>query len=162
MKYVAIIGKTGTGYSAHLPDLPGCIAAAGTFEEARDLIQEAAAFHLEGMVEDGEQIPAPIYAVVEVEVQIPSPTAAVSQPPLRPGEATERSKWRGIMTSVAEIKQAILDLSEEEYAEIVDWFYSLEEEEWDRQFEEDVKAGRLDALAAKALEAKANGDLLPL
>ena len=66
------------------------------------------------------------------------------------------------MTSVAEIKQAILDLSEEEYAEIVDWFYSLEEEEWDRQFEEDVKAGRLDALAAEALEAKANGDLQPL
>ena len=66
------------------------------------------------------------------------------------------------MTSVAEIKEAILDLSEEEYAEIVDWFYSLEEEEWDRQFEEDVKAGRLDALAAEALEATANGDLLPL
>ena len=30
MKYVAIIGKTGNGYSAHLPDLPGCIAAAET------------------------------------------------------------------------------------------------------------------------------------
>ena len=33
MKYVAIIGKTGNGYAAHLPDLPGCIAAADTFEE---------------------------------------------------------------------------------------------------------------------------------
>ena len=57
MKFVALIAKTGTGYSAHLPDLPGCIAAAGTFEETRELIQEAAAFHLEGMVEDGETIP---------------------------------------------------------------------------------------------------------
>ena len=73
MKYVALIAKTGTGYSAHLPDLPGCIAAAGTFEETRDLIQEAAAFHLEGMVEDGEQIPEPIYAAVEVEVEVPAP-----------------------------------------------------------------------------------------
>ena len=27
MKYIAVIGKTGNGYSAHLPDLPGCIAA---------------------------------------------------------------------------------------------------------------------------------------
>ena len=76
MKYVAIIGKTGTGYSAHLPDLPGCIAAAGTFEETRALIQEAAAFHLEGMVEDGEQIPEPIYAAVEVEVEVPAPAAS--------------------------------------------------------------------------------------
>lgn len=73
MKYVALIAKTGTGYSAHLPDLPGCIAAASTFEETRDLIQEAAAFHLEGMVEDGEQIPEPIYATVDVEVQAPAP-----------------------------------------------------------------------------------------
>ena len=72
MKYVAIISKTGTGYSAHLP---GCIAAASTFEETRDLIQEAAVFHLEGMVEDGEQIPEPIYAAIEVEVQLPSPAA---------------------------------------------------------------------------------------
>ena len=76
MKYAAIIAKTGNGYSAHLPDLPGCIAAAGTFEETRDLIQEAAAFHLEGMVEEGEQIPEPTYAAVEVEVQIPSPAAS--------------------------------------------------------------------------------------
>jgi hypothetical protein len=63
------------------------------------------------------------------------------------------------MTSVAEIKQAILELTEEEYAEMVDWFYSLEEEEWDRQIEEDVKAGRLDFWAAEALEAKKSGTL---
>ena len=30
---MAIVAKTGNGYSAHLPDLPGCIAAADTFEE---------------------------------------------------------------------------------------------------------------------------------
>ena len=53
MKYVAIIGKTDNGYAAHLPDLPGCIAAADTFEETRQLIEEAANFHAEGMIEDG-------------------------------------------------------------------------------------------------------------
>ena len=73
MKYVAIIVKTGNGYSAHLPDIPGCIAAGDTFEETRDLIQEAAIFHLEGMVEDGDLIPEPVSIAVEVEVQIPSP-----------------------------------------------------------------------------------------
>ena len=76
MKYVAIFGKTGTGYSAHLPDLPGCIAAGGTLEETLDLIQEAAAFHLEGMVEDGEQIPEPAYSAVEVEVETPAPAVS--------------------------------------------------------------------------------------
>ena len=72
MKYVALIGKTGNGYSAHLPDLPGCIAAADTFEETKQLIEEAANFHAEGMIEDGETIPGPIYAAVEVEVEVPT------------------------------------------------------------------------------------------
>ncbi len=71
MKHVALIAKTGNGYSAYLPDLPGCIAAADTFEETRDLIQEAANFHVEIMAEHGEQIPEPTYAAVEVEVSIP-------------------------------------------------------------------------------------------
>ena len=72
MKYVAIIGKTGNGYAAHLPDLPGCIAAADTFEETRQLIEEAANFHVEGMIEDGETIPEPLNTAVEVEVEVPT------------------------------------------------------------------------------------------
>ena len=70
MKYVAIIGKTGNGYAAHLPDLPGCIAAADTFEETRNLIEEAANFHVEDMLECGETIPRPIYSAAEVEVNV--------------------------------------------------------------------------------------------
>ena len=72
MKYVAIIGKTGNGYAAHLPDLPGCIAAGDTFEETRNLIEEAANFHVEGMLEHGETIPEPLNAAVEVEVTVQS------------------------------------------------------------------------------------------
>ena len=72
MKYVAIIGKTGNGYAAHLPDLPGCVAAADTFEETRNLIEEAANFHVEMMAEHGETIPRPIYTAVDVEVEIPT------------------------------------------------------------------------------------------
>ena len=66
------------------------------------------------------------------------------------------------MTSVAEIKQAILNLAATEYAELMKWLDELEEDPWDRQIEQDVKAGRLDFLKAEALEAKANGGLLPL
>ena len=76
MKYVAIIGKTGNGYSAHLPDLPGCIAAADTFEETAALIREAANFHVEIMAEHGESIPEPKSAAIDVDV----PMLDVSQP----------------------------------------------------------------------------------
>ena len=66
------------------------------------------------------------------------------------------------MTTVAEIQQAILNLTASEYAELMKWLDELEEDPWDRQIEEDVKAGRLDFWAAEALEAKANDELLPL
>ena len=59
MKYVVIYEKTATGYSAHIPDLPGCIAAGDTIEETEYLMQGALAMHLAGMREDGEAIPAP-------------------------------------------------------------------------------------------------------
>ncbi|MYE40608.1 MAG: hypothetical protein F4X27_10345 [Chloroflexi bacterium] len=69
------------------------------------------------------------------------------------------------MQTVSEIKQAILELPIAEYAEMIEWLYEMGErewEEWDRQFEEDVKAGRLDILADEALAAKARGELRDL
>ena len=69
------------------------------------------------------------------------------------------------MQTVSEIKQAILELPIAEYTEMIEWLYELGErewEEWDRQFEEDVKAGRLDFLADEALTAKARGELRDL
>jgi len=59
MKYVVLFEKTATGYSAHLPDLPGCVATGATLEETQRLIREAVEMHLEGMREDGEPIPEP-------------------------------------------------------------------------------------------------------
>ena len=66
------------------------------------------------------------------------------------------------MSAISEIKQAILNLPRVDYVEIIEWLHELEEEEWDRQIEADAKAGRLDALAAEAWEAKANGTLMNL
>ena len=63
------------------------------------------------------------------------------------------------MTTVAEIQQAILNLPKVEYAEIVEWLHELEENWWDWQIEADSEAGKLDALAAEALEAKVKGGL---
>ena len=70
MKYTVIIEKGPTSYGAYIPDLPGCVAVAETREEVVTLIQEAIIFHLEGMIEDGETIPEPTSAAIEVEVPI--------------------------------------------------------------------------------------------
>ncbi len=67
-RYVALIEKTNTGYSAHVPDLPGCVAAAATYAETLDLIQEAIEFHIEGMLLHGERVPEPVTLAETVEV----------------------------------------------------------------------------------------------
>ncbi len=47
MTYTVVIEKTGNGYSAYAPDLPGCVAAGDTHEETEALVQEAVTYHLE-------------------------------------------------------------------------------------------------------------------
>ena len=59
MKYLVIYEKTGTGYSAYPPDLPGCGAAGKTLDETKRLIHEAIEMHVAGLREDGEPIPDP-------------------------------------------------------------------------------------------------------
>ena len=49
MKYMVLIEKGEKGYGAYVPDLPGCIAAADTEEEVKQLIKEAIEFHIEGL-----------------------------------------------------------------------------------------------------------------
>src|SRR5271155_4371568 len=41
MKYAVLYAPTATGYSAHVPDLPGCIGAAATLDDTRILMKEA-------------------------------------------------------------------------------------------------------------------------
>lgn len=68
MRYAVVVERAESNYSAYVPDLPGCVAAAETKEEVLDLIREAIDFHLEGMREAGEQIPEPSAATEYVEV----------------------------------------------------------------------------------------------
>jgi predicted RNase H-like HicB family nuclease len=67
-KYAVIFEKSRTGYGAYVPDLPGCVAAAATLKETEELIREAIEFHLEGMREDGDAIPAPTTFAEMIEV----------------------------------------------------------------------------------------------
>jgi predicted RNase H-like HicB family nuclease len=59
MRYAIVIEKGLTNYSAYVPDLPGCVTAAETIGEIKILMQEAIRFHIEGMMEDGLEIPVP-------------------------------------------------------------------------------------------------------
>ena len=60
MTYTAIIEKTHNGYSAYVPDLPGCVAAADTQEETEALIQEAVTLHVDMLRSNGDPIPEPL------------------------------------------------------------------------------------------------------
>jgi len=59
MKYAVLFERTETGFSAYVPDLPGCVAAGPTFEETAELMRGAIQMHLAGMREDGDAIPEP-------------------------------------------------------------------------------------------------------
>ena len=67
-KYLIIVEKTGTGYSAYSPDVPGCGSTGKTKEEVERNIQEAIEFHLEGLREEGYEAPEPnsYFSYVEV------------------------------------------------------------------------------------------------
>ena len=69
-KYTVFFEPTATGYSAHVPDLPGCVAAAATLEETRQLIREAIEFHVEGMKIHGETVPLPTPHIEEIDVAV--------------------------------------------------------------------------------------------
>jgi predicted RNase H-like HicB family nuclease len=55
--YTVVVEKADENYSAYIPELPGCITTGKTIEEIEEMIQEAVAFHLEGLMEEGLPIP---------------------------------------------------------------------------------------------------------
>jgi predicted RNase H-like HicB family nuclease len=68
MRYAVVIEKAEGNYSAYVPDLPGCVATGSTITEVESEIRDAIAFHLEGMREDGQPVPAPSSQVEYVEI----------------------------------------------------------------------------------------------
>jgi predicted RNase H-like HicB family nuclease len=69
MQYLVVVEKGPTSYGAHVPDLPGCIAAGETKEEALALIREAIELHLEDLKNEGQPIPPPSSTGEVVEVK---------------------------------------------------------------------------------------------
>ncbi len=58
--YIALIRKEPeTEYWVDIPDIPGCVSAGKTIDEARASFAEAIDFHIEGMLQEGAPIPEP-------------------------------------------------------------------------------------------------------
>jgi predicted RNase H-like HicB family nuclease len=67
MRYAIVIEKAGDNYSAYVPDLPGCVAAARTVAAVEDEIRSAIRFHIDGLREDNLPIPLPTSIAEYVE-----------------------------------------------------------------------------------------------
>ncbi len=67
-RYLIIIERTATGFSAYSPDLPGCVATGGTRGEVEQQMREAIEFHIEGLRLSGEPVPEPRSDAVFCEV----------------------------------------------------------------------------------------------
>ena len=80
---VVLHSDDGVRFGVTVPDLPGCFSSGETFDSALDSVREAIDLHLEGVIEEGEALPAPrpiaehraqadfaggIWAVVEADV----------------------------------------------------------------------------------------------
>jgi hypothetical protein len=61
------------------------------------------------------------------------------------------------MSKIEEIERAVQQPTSEDLAEFRAWFVRFDADVWDRQFEEDVKSGRLDVFAQEALEDRREG-----
>jgi len=70
-------------------------------------------------------------------------------------------RYDSSMSTVQEIEAAIERLPREELFQITDWISSKFGDAWDRQIEEDIKAGRLDDLAQQALAEFRAGKTTP-
>ena len=68
MRYAVILEKGPESYGAYVPDLPGCVAAGKTREEAMKLIQETIEFHIEGLRKEGQHAPEPSSSIEFIDV----------------------------------------------------------------------------------------------
>lgn len=70
MRYMVVLEQGLSSWGAYVPDLPGCIAAGESEQEALQLIHEAVEFHLEGLKDEGLGVPPPQSTSRYVEVGV--------------------------------------------------------------------------------------------
>jgi predicted RNase H-like HicB family nuclease len=68
MSYLAIVERVNDGWNAYVPDLPGCVAAAGTRARAEELIREAVPRHIAMLRSRGEPVPEPSSQPIDIAI----------------------------------------------------------------------------------------------
>ena len=99
LTYAVVFERAPSNWAAYVPDVPGCVGVGDTWEETRQLIEEALAGHIELMLEDGDPVPEPTISIDDVirshlefvsedlgdllpDLDEPSPTVAVRFEPV--------------------------------------------------------------------------------
>jgi predicted RNase H-like HicB family nuclease len=91
--YFGVIEAGEAGYGIYFPDFPGCVSGGDDVEHLVAMGHEALQFHIKGMVEDGDIIPAPtlpdldreraetpeadLRSLIAIEVEIPNYPASI-------------------------------------------------------------------------------------
>lgn len=73
MKYTVVIEKCDNGYSAYLPNMPGCVAAGDTLAETADLIRKGIVYHLEMLRDNGDPTPESRAVTIQFTVEEATP-----------------------------------------------------------------------------------------
>ncbi|MGH9890510.1 MAG: type II toxin-antitoxin system HicB family antitoxin [bacterium] len=68
MRHTVVLEKGEASWGAHVPDLPGCVAAGDSRDEALTLIREAIQLHIDGLREEGLPVPEPMSESEVIEV----------------------------------------------------------------------------------------------
>jgi predicted RNase H-like HicB family nuclease len=78
--YAVVIEKDEHGYSAFVPDLPDCMAAADTQDEVEDLIREVMRAHIDALRAEGIDLPEPTARAVYVQALRPPAEEPATEP----------------------------------------------------------------------------------
>lgn len=90
MQYIVIYEQTPRNWSAYVPDLPACVAAAKTRKGTERLIRGAIKMYLEACVEYNKPIPQPGARTGTVEVEIPGTAGTQPETEARPDHAPRK------------------------------------------------------------------------
>jgi predicted RNase H-like HicB family nuclease len=68
MRYLVVLEQGPTSIGAYVPDLPGCVAAGETRDEALALIREAIELHIDDLRQSGQRVPPPSSSGEVIEI----------------------------------------------------------------------------------------------
>ena len=63
--YAVVFERLPSNYAAYAPDVPGCASVGDDWPEMLAMIREGLSFHIEGMLEHGEEFPEPTMSVYD-------------------------------------------------------------------------------------------------